>query len=36
MKMMQVKIRCKKTKTKRVQLNFLPMPPATRLLQMTE
>ena len=30
MKMMQVKIRCKKTKTKRVQLTFLPMLRATR------
>ena len=29
MKMMQVKIRCKKTETKREQLNFLPMPRAT-------
>ena len=30
MKMMQVKIRCKKTETKREQLKFLPMPRATR------
>ena len=30
MKMMQVKIRYKKTETTREQLNFLPMPRATR------